>query len=163
MTIPTNDVDLRVEIENTATPEEVRAVQFTLDEFRIPATATATLEPEPRGGISEIPLLIEIATVYSLVKFADAFLAEVGQTAGKSAAEALVNLMGRLRSRRHRPGGYEVVMIDLRSNVRVHLRDDLSAEALSALASMDLDALPPGELWFDRDAGKWIFIPGSFD
>jgi hypothetical protein len=156
MTVPVDAADLRVEIENTATPEEVRAVQATLDEFQIPASVAATLEPEPRGGISEIPLLIEIAVSYGRIKFADTFLSE----ATKDVYEGLANFMRRLRSRRHRPGGYEVAIISRQLIVRVHLRDDLPAEAFSALATMDLDAMPPGELWFDRDAGEWIFIPG---
>jgi hypothetical protein len=159
MTVSADDADPRVEIENTATPEEVQAVQATLDEFGIPATATPTLEPEPRGGIEAIPLIIEIAIGYSLVKFADAFLTE----AGKDAYQGLANLMGRLRSRRHRPGGYEVTITDRRSNVRIHLRDDLSAEAFGALAGENLDTLPPGELWFDRDTGGWVFYPDLFD
>jgi hypothetical protein len=149
MTVPADDAELRVEIENTATPEEVQAVQATLDEFRIPATAAPTLKPEPRGGIEDVPLIVEIAAGSVL----GTFLTE----AVKDAYEGLKNFMGRLRSRRHRPGGYEVVMIDRRSSVRVHLRDDLAPEVFSALAGMDLDALPPGELWFDRDAGEWIF------
>jgi hypothetical protein len=156
MTVPADDAEVRVEIENTATPDEVQAVQTTLDEFRIPATATTTLEPEPRGGIEDIPLIVELAALWSLMRIADGFLTKTGE----SAAQGLANFMGRLRSRRHRPGGYEVVMIDRRSNVRVHLRDDFSAATFSALASMGLDALPPGEIWFDRDAGEWIFIPG---
>jgi hypothetical protein len=153
MTVPADDADLRVEIENTATPEEVQAVQATLDEFGIPATATATLEPEPRGGIEDVPLLVQIASYGLIMKIADTFLTE----AIKDTYEGLKNFMGRLRSRRHRPGGYEVVMIDRRLNVRVHLRDDLVPEVFSALAGMDLDALPPGDLWFDRDAGEWVF------
>jgi hypothetical protein len=159
MTVPADDDDLRVEIENTATPEEVRAVQATLNEFQILASATATLESEPRGGIEDIPLIVDIVAGYGLIKFADTFLTE----ASKDAYEGLANFMGRLRSRRHRPGGYEVAITDRQSNVRVHLRDNLPPEAFSALAGFDFDALPPGELWFDRDAGEWNFYPDSFD
>jgi hypothetical protein len=121
----------------------------------VPATATATLEPEPRGGISEVPLLIDIAASYGLIKIADTFLTE----ATEDAYEGLKNLMSRLRSRRQRPGGYEVVITDRRSNVRVHLRDDFPPEAFRGLAARDLDALPPGDLWFDRDAGEWTYLP----
>ena len=157
MTVPEDDADLRVEIENTATPEEAQAVQATLDEFQIPATATTTLEPEPRGGIEEIPLIVELAAGYSLIKFADAFLSE----AGRDASQGVSNFMERLRSRRGRPGGYEVVMIDRQANVRVHLRDDLPAQAFSDLANFDFDALEAGELWFNRDTQEWDFYPDS--
>jgi hypothetical protein len=155
MTVPADDADVRVEIENTATPDEIQAVQVTLDEFRIPATATATLEPPPRGGLEDVPLLIELVTVYGLVKFADTFLTK----ATEDAYDGLKNLMGRLWSRKHRPGGYGVAITDRRSNVRVHLHPRQPAEAFGALAAFDFDTLPPGELWFDRDAGEWNFYP----
>jgi hypothetical protein len=158
MTVPADDTGVRVEVENVATPAEVRAVQATLDEFGIPATAEPTLEPEGRGGPEEIALIVQIAVTSGVVTFLTALISE----GAKDVYARLASFMGRLRSRREK-SGYQVDINDRRTGLVLSLQDDDPPEAFAALADIDLEALRPGTLYYLRDDGQWHWEPHAPD
>jgi hypothetical protein len=80
-----------VVFETTATEDEIRAVKDTLAEFNLQWPIATDAEPEPRGGIGDIPPLVQFVAVYGIARFFDAFLAEAGKSAYQRFSEFLVD------------------------------------------------------------------------
>lgn len=70
--------------------------------------------------------------------------------------------MGSLRAWRQ-GRSYQVRINDRQAGLVLWIRDDDPPEAFTALADVDLEALRPGSLGYNREVGQWTWDPMSSD
>jgi hypothetical protein len=144
-----------VNIDFRATEDEIRAVADTLAEFDLQWPLETGYEGDARGGIDEIPTLIQFAVAGFAVYFSG-FLSE----AGRSTFQRFGEFVARLRTRRQ-SRSYMIEISDQVSGHVIHIGDNLPAEAIMALETIDFDNLdlPPALIYWDSEAGRWAWLP----
>lgn len=138
-------------LEETATPEEVDAIQRLLSEAGLEAEARAAYA---RRSVGELPWVVMLSMPFGI--FAAAFLKSYGENLGEHAADSTAEAARHVRAwitsvYAARPGEGHVLLDDTEHNVQVLLDADLTQEAAEALFEVDpaTDGGDAGQLRWD--------------
>jgi len=140
----------RVQVDVTATPEQVQAVTEVLDELNLPGEVEEGFTPEGAGGPGELPMFIQLVCGFGLVHFFQGFLSK----AGSDAYDGLARLVGGLKSRLREPPS--ITINDPEADVTIYLSDDLTPEEIRLLEDINLQDLRSCILELDFDSRTWF-------
>jgi hypothetical protein len=140
----------RVQVDGTATPEQVQAVKDLLDELELPGEVEEGFIPEGAGGPGELPMFIQLVCGFGLVHFFQGFLSK----AGSDAYDGLARLVGGLRARLRKP--QSITINDPEADVMIYLSDEMTPEEIRLLEDIDLQNLRSCTLELDRDSQTWF-------
>jgi hypothetical protein len=148
---------IEVYLENSASKEEIHAIEEAFTAAGLRATVNADL-----GGKSIGPG--ELWAMYIVFPF-PLFFEELARAAGKQIGTQLGNEIGKdvcaayrrvidsIWSARGANGG--IVQRDNQNGVEAELEADLPLEAYDKLRKLDLTRFTPGHLKYDRETGDW--------
>lgn len=140
----------RVQVDATATPEQVQAVKDVLDELELPGEVEEGFIPEGAGGLDVLPMFIQFVCGFGLVHFFQGFLSK----AGSDAYDGLARLAGGLKSRVRKP--QSITINDPEADVMIYLSDEITPEEFRLLEGIDLQNLRSCTLEFDLDSRTWF-------
>jgi hypothetical protein len=140
----------RVQVDATATPEQVQAVTDVLDELDLPGEVEEGFIPEGAGGPGELPMFVQLVCGFGLVHFFQGFLSK----AGSDAYDGLARLVGGLKYRLRKP--QSITINDPEANVTIYLSDDITPEEIRLLEYINLQNLRSCTLELDLDSRTWF-------
>jgi hypothetical protein len=149
----------RIQLEDTASPEDVAKVERVFRDAGVEAPVEATWHKGPRGnGFFWMILTLVLST--GAIEYVRAFARTLGELHAVAADQALRQFLSQLREARgpfpERSGGY--IQFKDEAGTTLALTGEEPPEALAALLALEPDQVRGGMVMWNDKTGEWLDI-----